>query len=64
MLELFGGVPGYTYLIQATTNVSASPSSWQTVQQASNLHSGDIVCFREPSTNTLPQRFYKLNLAP
>jgi predicted outer membrane repeat protein len=63
-LELFGCVPGHTYLIQATTNVSASASDWQTVQQIANVHVGDVVYFRETSTNTLPCRFYKLNLAP
>lgn len=62
-LDLFGCVPGYTYLIQAATDISASPSAWQTVMQVSNVHLGGIVHFREPSTNTLPQRFYKLILA-
>jgi hypothetical protein len=57
---LLGCVPGYTYLIQASTNVL----DWQTVQQASNLHVGDVVYYLEPSINTLPRRFYKLNLAP
>jgi hypothetical protein len=63
-VELFGGVPRYTYLIQATTNLSPTLSDWQTLKQASNLHVGDIVSFSEPSTNALPQRFYRLNLAP
>jgi predicted outer membrane repeat protein len=57
---LFGGVPGYTYQIQASTNLL----NWQTVEQFQIANVGDITNFFEPSTNTLPHRFYKLNLAP
>jgi hypothetical protein len=57
----YGGVPGYSYLFQATTNLS---SSWQTVESFQITNMGDIADFLEPSTNTLPQRFYKLNLSP
>jgi hypothetical protein len=56
----YGGVPGYNYLIQASTDLL----SWQTVEPVLIAHMGDIANFIEPSTNTLPHRFYKLNLAP
>ena len=56
----YGGVPGYNYLIQASTNLS----DWQTVEPVQIAHVGDVANFVEPSTNTLPRRFYKLNLAP
>lgn len=60
----FGSVPGYTYQLQATTDLSTTASGWQTVSEFTNVHVGDIVTFREPLTNTLPRRFYRLNLAP
>jgi hypothetical protein len=63
-LEVFGCVPAYTYQIQAATDISASAANWQTVLQASNLHVGDIVRFREPITNAFPSRFYKLKVVP
>jgi Right handed beta helix region len=56
----YGGVPGYDYLIQASTDLL----NWQTVEPVSIANLGDIASFIEPSTNTLPYRFYKLNLAP
>ena len=56
----YGGVPGYNYLIQASTNLL----SWQTVEPVQITNLGDVASFLEPSTNTLPHRFYKLNLAP
>lgn len=59
-VTVFGGVPGYSYLIQASTNLI----DWQTVEPFQIAHVGDAAYFFEPPTNTLPQRFYKLNLAP
>lgn len=59
-VSFLGGVPGYNYLIQASTNLL----DWQTVQQASIAHVGDVSYFFEPATNTPPHRFYMLNLAP
>jgi hypothetical protein len=56
----YGGVPEYNYLIQASTDLL----NWQTVEAVSIAHLGDIANFIEPSTNTLPHRFYNLNLAP
>lgn len=55
----YGGVPSYNYLIQASTNLL----NWQTVEQVQIGHLGDAANFLESNTNTLPQRFYKLNLA-
>jgi hypothetical protein len=56
---LFGGVPGYTYLIQGSTNLM----DWQTVEQFQIANVGDVINYFESTTNTLPQRFYRLNLA-
>ena len=52
------GVPGYSYQIQASTDLSA----WQTVEQVQIAHLGDYATFLEPSTNTIPFRFYRLNV--
>jgi hypothetical protein len=57
---LFGGVPGYSYELQASTDLI----NWQTVEQFQIAHLGDVYSFFEPTTNTLPHRFYRLNLAP
>jgi hypothetical protein len=56
----YGGVPGYNYLIQASTDLL----NWQTVEPVQIANLGDIASFIEPTTNNLPHRFYKLNLAP
>jgi hypothetical protein len=56
-LILLGGVPGYTYLIQGSTNFS----DWQTLQQVQTAHVGDSTNYFDQST--LPRRFYQLNLA-
>jgi len=52
------GVPGYSYRIQASTDLSAR----QTVEQVQIAHLGDYATFLEPSTNTIPFRFYRLNV--
>ena len=57
-VALLGGVPGYNYLIQASTNLV----DWETVQQPQIAHLGDVAYFLEPMTNTLLHRFYRLNL--
>jgi hypothetical protein len=56
----YGGVPGYDYLIQASTDLV----NWQTVEPVQIANVGDIATYSEPDTNNLPHRFYKLNLAP
>ena len=66
-VSVFGGVPGYSvpgynYLLQASTNLSST--NWQTVQQFQIAHVGDATNYFEATTNTLSQRFYRLNLAP
>ena len=62
-VRLFGGVPGYNYLIQGSTNLT-NPGGWQTLQQVQIAHVGEVADFMEPATNSLPQRFYRLDLAP
>lgn len=59
-VSVFGGVPGYSYLIQSSTNLT----DWQTVEPFPIAHLGDVARYLEPSSSTLPLRFYKLNLAP
>jgi autotransporter-associated beta strand protein len=59
-LLLFGGVPSYTYLIQASTDLL----NWQTVEQFQIAQLGDVVTYFEPTTNNLSRRFYRLNLGP
>lgn len=59
-VRCFGCVPGYNYLIQASSNLL----DWQTVQQFQAAHLGYVADYLEPLTNALPQSFYKLNLAP
>lgn len=57
---VLGCVPGYNYLLQGSTNLS----DWVTVQPFQISHVGDAISYIEPAPNTLPRRFYKLNLAP
>ena len=59
-VDFYGGVPGYNYLIQASTNLL----DWVTVEPVQIAHIGDTANFVEPDANLLPHRFYKLNLAP
>ena len=59
-VAVFGCVPGYDYLIQASTNLT----EWQTVETFQITNVGNAAYFFEPSTNTLPRRFYQLNLGP
>ena len=56
---LYGAVPGYSYVIRASTNLL----DWQTVEQFQVANRGDVVNYLEPITNSLPQRYYRLNLA-
>lgn len=55
-----GGVPGYNYLLEGSTNLSG----WQTVSQFQIANLGDYAAFLEPSTDDLPYRFYRLNIGP
>jgi hypothetical protein len=57
-VRCYGGVPGYNYEIDASTDLV----NWQAAQQYQIAHLGDYMDYLE--TNTLPYRFYKLNLAP
>lgn len=55
-IRCFGGVPGYNYEIDATTNLV----DWQAVQQYQIANLGDGMDYLE--TNSMPFRFYKLNV--
>jgi hypothetical protein len=56
----FSGVPNYTYLIQATTNL-ASRNSWQTV--ATNVADGNgLVQYTEPNSTLYQNRYYRTAL--
>jgi hypothetical protein len=59
-VALTGAVPGYTYEIQASTNLV----NWQTLEQIQVMEVGDITNYLEPNITAFPQRFYGLNLAP
>ena len=53
-----GGVPGYNYQIQASTDLM----KWQTVEKVQILHLGDYATYLEPITNDIPLRFYRLDV--
>ncbi len=57
---LMGGVPGYTYLIQGSTNMV----NWLTLQGSQIDHLGDSAYFVEPSSNRPPFKAYRLTLGP
>jgi len=57
---LFGAVPGYSYELQASTDLS----NWETINQFQVAHVGNVVSYFEPLTNSLAHRFYKLNVGP
>lgn len=57
-VRFYGGVPGYNYEIDTSTNLV----NWQAAQQYQIAHLGDYMDYLE--TNSLPYSFYKLNLAP
>jgi len=59
-VRCFGCVPGYNYLIQASSNLV----DWETVQQFQATHLGYVADYLEPLTNALPRRCYRLSLAP
>jgi predicted outer membrane repeat protein len=60
-VTLLGGVPGYGYRLQTSSDFL----NWSTpAEQISVLHIGDTVGFTDPLTNSLPYRFYRLNVAP
>jgi hypothetical protein len=56
---VLGAVPGPTYSIEGSTNLMA----WGTVQQFQIVRLGDAAYFVEPG-ELVPQKFFKLNLAP
>ncbi len=57
---VMGGVPGYTYLLQGSTDLL----NWPTVNQFQVTDLGESKSFLEPINNPLPYRFYRLNIAP
>ena len=57
-VKCFGGVPGYNYEIDASTNLV----NWQALQQYQINNLGDVMDYLE--TNNLPFRCYKLNVLP
>ena len=57
-MKLYGGVPGYNYEIDASTNLT----SWQAVEPFQITHLGDSITYID--TNNFPYRFYKLNVTP
>lgn len=57
---LFGAVPGYSYQIQASTNLA----DWQTLLPFQVAHLGMTTNYIEPVTNSIAHRFYRLTLAP
>jgi hypothetical protein len=59
-ISFFGGVPGYNYAIQASTNLL----DWHLVQAVQIAHVGDGAYFFETNSTPLPQRFYRLGLTP
>ena len=57
----FGGAPGDTYVLEATTNL-ISPTGWQPL--ATNmLGTNGLWQFTDPQVIDFPQRFYRLKLA-
>lgn len=58
-VSFFGGVPGYNYQIQGSTDFLI----WQTLEQVQFPNLGQSATYLEPLTNTLPCRFYRLNVA-
>ena len=53
----FGGVPGYSYSIQASTNLL----DWQTVEQVQIAHVGDTASYLEPNSDILSHRFFRFS---
>ncbi len=57
---IMGAVPGYTYLLQGSTDLL----SWPSVSQFQVTDLGESKIFLEPVNNPIPYRFYRLNIAP
>ena len=57
-VAFLGSVLGYNYQIQASTDLL----NWQTVKEVQIAHLGDYAAFLEPPTNSIPFRFYRLNV--
>ncbi|HZR20894.1 MAG TPA: right-handed parallel beta-helix repeat-containing protein [Verrucomicrobiae bacterium] len=56
-VEFYGGVPGYNYEIDASSDLF----SWQPLEQFQITHFGDPAVYVE--TNSLPYRFFRFNVA-
>jgi hypothetical protein len=55
------GSPGYTYILEATTNLFP-PGSWQPIA-TNTLGTDGALPFTDPSATNYPQQFYRLRLA-
>ena len=56
------GAPGYTYVLEATTNL-LPPADW--LPTATNtLDTNGVWQFTDPNATNFPQRFYRLRLGP
>lgn len=58
----FAGAPGYTYILQAATNLAA-PIIWQPVA-TNTFGTNGLWQFNNPSATNFLQQFYRLQLAP
>lgn len=54
------GAPGYTYVLEATTNLDSS-INWQPIA-TNTLSTNGVWHFTEPAAPNLPQQFYRLEL--
>ena len=57
-----GGAPDYTYILEATTNLTL-PGSWQPVA-TNTLGTNGVWQFTDTKATNFTQRFYRLELAP
>jgi hypothetical protein len=56
------GTPGYTYVLEATTNL-LSFADWQPLA-TNTLGTNGVWQFADPATASFPQHFYRLKSAP
>lgn len=56
------GAPGYTYILEATTNLT-SPGSWEPLA-TNTLGANGVWQFSDMQTTNFTRRFYRLQLAP
>ncbi len=57
-----GGAPDYTYILEATTNLTL-PNSWQPVA-TNTLGTNGVWQFTDPQATNFTQRFYRLEFLP